>query len=95
MNETQLAELVEQMKAIDCRLGRIESAISGDESHDILGYRQRVRKCEVWRHVMDSEILPAINKRIDRIYYTAAGIGATVSFVGVYIWQLVLKTIFG
>ena len=94
MNETQLSELVEQMRVIDSRLGRIESAISGDESHDVLGYRQRVRKCELWRSKMDAETLPAINKRIDRIYYTAAGIGATVSFIGAYIWQLVLKLIF-
>lgn len=95
MSHEDIIELTKSLKSVDERLSRIETAIAGDDSHDILGYRQRVKKIEVWKHCVENEKIPDINNRINRIYYMAAGIGATVAVVGTFLGQIVLEVLFG
>lgn len=92
MNNT---EVIKTMKSIDARLTRIETAIAGDDSHDILGYKQRVKEIEVWKHIVVTKKLPEIDQRIDKIYYYAAGIGATVAVIGTFLGQIIIKAMFG
>lgn len=95
MTHKDIMQLAESWKSIDRRLSRIETAIAGDDSHDVLGYRQRVKKIEVWKNVLENDTIPDIDRRINKIYYTAAGIGATVAVIGTFVGQILLKVLFG